>query len=443
MKQSITSRLVMAAMAFLLLGAILAPAAPAYAQAITPPAINPASSTPTEDCTNIQERKNEIFGGAEAGKTGILSEIYIFIKDTVGTATQKLFSAFTTNQGYKNAVYWAMVLTVVFFGIGFTIGVVQVSFAEVLKRLLKFGIIAAVISPTGWQFFSDYAVRFFMDGTDELVKGVLAIGTGVTPPAGATPFYQLDRLADFLIQPDTIIQIMGATLAGGPYGMAMGALMGIASWGFVSLLVKALRMYAVTFVGRSLLLGIAPVFIVFLLFDRTKQMFISWLNALISMMLQPVLLFTFLSFFLVLIESAAKDMMSAELCWTEFTNVKGSDNRLAFWRFKTPGGEVGREQLTWKGASSCLIKGTDESGKPCTEFPINIVDILSFLILVYLAQRFSEVIERIANELSNAFILLDAGGKIDQFLSQNNPLGGKGMTSPVNKPAASSKPSSS
>lgn len=394
----------------------------------TPAPVAPAGATADDTCTDIAAAKEEAFNGTD-GKGGLLSEIYNFIKEVVGEATERLFRAFTDSDAYQAAVGGAMTLMVVIFAVGFTIGVIQVSFQQVLTRLVKLGLIAAVISPAGWIFFSDYAVTFFMDGTDDLVKGIIQIGTGTTTPlpADATPFYQLDKLAEFLIQPDTIIAIMGATFAGGPYGMMMGALMAIASWGFVTMLIKALRIYAVTFVARSLLLGVAPIFIVFLLFDRTKQMFSSWLNALISMSLQPILLFTFLSFFMVLLESSAKDMFSAELCWTEFTSSRGTANPLSFWRFKDENGLLHTSEMTWEGSIQCLIEGKTKTGGECPEFPINIIDILSFLILVYLAQRFADVIDRMANELSNTFISLDAGGKIDQFVQQaTNAATGQG-----------------
>ncbi len=407
-------------MAMAVLATFLASPMAAMAQAADPAA--PATAT-EDDAYCTKNAQNQV--DAENKETpGILSEIYIFIKDVVGVATQKLFSAFTSNDAYQNAVYWTMVLMVVFFGIGFTIGIVQVSFQQVLIRLIKMAIIFAVISPTGWTFFSDTVVKFFMDGTDELVKGVIEIGMGdgTLLPPDATPFYRLDKMANFMIQPDTLVTLLGTIFSGGPYSMMMGGLMVIATWGFVSMLINALQTYAVTFVGRSLLLGVAPIFIVFLLFDKTKQMFTSWLNALLSMSLQPILLFTFLSFFIVLIESSAKDMMSSELCWTEFSGVQGTTNKLSFWRFKDPGtGELMTSPMTWEGSLQCLIEGKGKDGAACQEFPINIIDILSFLILVYIAQRFGGkggVIDRIANELSNTFISLDAGGKMDQFFKQ-------------------------
>lgn len=401
----------------------VAPAASAPATSTTPTVdVTPASgSASNQVCTDIKGAKQRAFSTANK-KPGLLSDIYTFITTTVNDATKKLFNAFTKSQAYQAALMAAATMMIVFFGVAFTIGLVQASFQQVLVRLIKLGLIFAALSPSGWSFFSDTVVKFFMTGTDDMVKGVIAIGTGVRAPAGATPFYQLDQLGDMMIQPDTLVMIFGSLGAGGPYGMMMGGLMMIAIWGMMGLLINALKTYATTFVARSLLLGVAPIFLVFMLFDRTKQMFMSWLQALLAMSLQPILLFTFLSFFMLLIESAAKDMMSAELCWTQFTNGQGFANNGAFWRFKDPKtGQLLTSEMTWEGALSCVIEGKRTAGgtaKPCSEFPINIIDVLSFLILVYIAQRFADVIDRIANELSNTFISLDAGSKIDQFMKQ-------------------------
>lgn len=416
--------------ALMLQGAMLAASTPAMAQQ-SPQTQQPAN-TQSQVCTNFEQRKQEVFGGTSTPNAqqpqntepGLLSEIYLYIKDIVSDATKKLFSVFVNNAGYQNAVYWTLVLMVVFYGIGFTIGVVQPSFGQALIRLVKFGIILALISPSGWQFFSDPntgagVVAFFNDGTDDLVKGVVAIGTDVKAPPGATPFYQFDKLARFVIQPETFIAVMSSTFAGGPYGMAMGGLMLIAIAGFIGLLVQALRSYAVSYVVRSMLLGLAPIFFIFLLFDRTKNMFMTWLNALISVSLQPILLFTFLSFFMVLIENASKDMLSTEFCWTEYQNVRGSQNSRAFWRALDDQGNPITSQMTWQGTAECIFSGKGD----CPEFPINIIDILSFLILVFLAQRFAAVIERIAYELSNAYVSLDAGGRLDMYMQQ---MGGRG-----------------
>lgn len=394
------------------------------------PAASPANDNPEQmDCTNFEERKEEVFGGStDDGEGGLLSEIYRYIKDIVGSSTEKLFKTFTDSTAYRSAVAGALTLVVAFYGIGFTIGVVQASFGQVLIRLFKIGIIATLISPSGWQFFSDYMVKFFMDGTDELVTGVVAIGTGTAPPPDATPFYQFDKLAEFIIEPQTLVAIMGSLFAGGPYGFAVGGIMIMAFWGFVKLLIGALQTYAIAFVARSLLLGLAPVFFVFLLFDKTKNLFMSWVNALLNTALQPILLFTFLAFFMVLIETASQEMLSTEFCWSTYRNVNGTPGQAAMWRPTDEDGNPIVSEMSWGGALECLF--SSEKGN-CKEFPMNIVDILTFLLLVFLAQRFTGVIDRIAGELSNALIILDAGGKMDQFLEQQGRNAGQAVSGTV------------
>ena len=289
---------------------------------------------------------------------GILSDIYFFIKSIVSDATGLLFNAFTQNPNYQHAFFWAMTLMVTFLWVAFTMGVVQPSFQQAFVRLMKLAVVAALVSPYGWSFFNFYVVQFFADGTDDLILGIQSIALGGIPiPIGATPFWALDNVAQVIIDPDTIIALVGALGSGGPYGLTMGALFGAGMIAFVKMLMQVLKTYAVSYVARAMILGLAPIFLVFLLFDKTKGMFVNWLNAIINLCLQPLLLFTFLSFFLVMVESATKEMLNTELCWGDFRNVEGSTNKLAFWRFRdSQTKQIVTGDYTWEGALECLIQ---------------------------------------------------------------------------------------
>lgn len=440
-----------AILAFLLLGMVMVgfAATPMHAWAQT---TGSPSTTASDSCTDFAKAKQEAFGtgatstSSGAGNTGLLSDIYNYVKEVVGEATQNLFSAFTESDAYQNAMAAVFTLVVLFYGVTFMMGMVQVSFGDILKRLVKIGVVATLISPGGWAFFNDTVVRFFNDGTDDLVKAVMEIGTGQQIPTGATPFYQLDQIAKFIIQPNTIRWAIGTLTTGGPYALAVGAMSSIAILGFLKLLVDALKIYAVSFVARAMLLGLAPIFFAFLLFERTKTLFMNWLNSVLSMALQPILMFTFLSFFIVLIQSAAKDMLSVDVCWTDYKNVAGTTNSFSGDRLKDPKtGEPIKGDLSWNGWLSCTLGSGSTSGtstatsssgtNSCPEFPVNIIDILTFLILIYIAQQFSKNIENIANELANASISVgNAGGafatmlqgqaqKVGSWISGGGPVG--------------------
>ncbi|MDX2095926.1 MAG: type IV secretion system protein [Alphaproteobacteria bacterium] len=352
---------------------------------------------------------------------GLLTNITDYVKGVVTGASEQLYRAFTNSAAYQNAVGATITLMIVIYGVGFLIGVVQASFGQVLVRLVKIGMVLTLISPTGWQFFSDYAVKFFNDGTDSIIAKSMEIGTGIDLAAGDSPFKMLDGLAKIILSPDMIIAILGATFNSGPYGMTIAALLSFAAFGLIKLLVNGLRLYAVSFVVRSLMLGVAPVFIVFLLFDRTKQLFTGWLNVLVFLSLQPILYFTFISFFLVMITTASTSMMGGnELCWVESSQWAGSQNKVAFWRFKHKDEKFpDLNEFDWGGSIKCrmeggtsVVGGDNQNGK-CAEFPLNIVDILSFLILIYVAGKFAEVTDRIAADISNSFVNLDQQAKSD------------------------------
>lgn len=411
----------------------------AYAQTLPTPPIPPAVTPPTpaassQVCTSFSDGIKKM--QEDKSTTGLLTDITNYIKDVVNDATEKLFNAFIGNQSYQHAVYAAAALMVTIYGVGFTIGVIQASFGQALIRMIKLGIIVTLIDQDiGFAFFTEYVIKFFADGSDALIIGVMKIGTGVDVPPGAGPFYQLDKIASFIIQPDTLSALLGSFFSGGPFGAAMGGLMAFAFWAFIKLLVEALRTYAVSFIARAMLFGVAPIFIVFLLFDKTKTLFQGWVNLLLNYSLQPVLLFTFLSFFIVLIQSATASMFNTELCWTEGPAISGSTVRPAMWRFVDQSGQPNPSVQTWQGSLSCLIGG----GGNCPPFPVNIIDILSFMILVYLAERFAGVIPKISNELSNALASLDATGRIDQYMEQKNVAAAQAAT-PGNPPAAGQPP---
>jgi type IV secretory pathway VirB6-like protein len=367
-----------------------------------------ASTAPPDTlCTDFAKLGEDI----TSTEPGVLSNIVNFIKPVMWEASQALFESFTSSDAYQYAVMAAATLMVVIYGVAFTIGVVPASFGEVLKRLIRLGIIFWVISPDGWLFFTQYVVTFFDEGTDYIIGEVLEIGMGVSYTYGVdqSPFVAIDGMAGFMLSPDVIIAIIGSVTSGGPYGSMMAALLGFAFVGFIKLLIDGLKLYATSFIVRMLLYGVAPIFIIFLLFEKTKPMFTGWLNTLVSFSLQPILYFTFLSFFLTMMGGAAKDMLGGnELCWSEYQGFEGSMNKQSGWRFKSDGDAYpSAGKMGWEGPVNCVISGED-----CQEFPINILDLLTFLILVYVATRFSDVVERIAAEISNSFANLSKDSKM-------------------------------
>ncbi len=430
------------------------PVPSAYAQQT--PAVSPApaaQNNPPVDpttCTTFKERAAQYLTARPPQPNeppGILTEIFGFIKQVTGEASRNIFDTFVSNDNYQYAVYATFSLYIVIFGAMFTMGLVQATFGQVLIRLFRIGLIVSLIGPGGWQFFSEYVVTFFNDGTDQLISAVMDIAAGIPAgqtPLGISPFYRLDRIATFLINPDTLVALMGAGTSG-VYALGMTGFMGLAFFGFLKLLIDALQTYAIAFVVRSMLLGLAPIFFVMLLFERTKGLFTGWVNLLVAFSLNPILLFTFLSFMVTMISSATENMLGgSQLCWVTTQQGEGVSAQKAFWRFTYS--ENGQENgprtpylldWTFDGNMQCNVAG--QPNQQCPQFPIKIIDVLTFFLLVWLAMRFSEVIDRISNELASTFASLSAETRLAQYMSNNNAEATMGGTGSPNRPAADQK----
>ncbi len=403
----------------------LSTASSALAQPAPPP------DATRDQCTNLSAKLAALDDaprgapdGAIAATDGKVTEIIRFVTDTVGAASRSMYQGIISNNSYSAALNAATALMVVIYGVGFTVGVIQATFSQALLRLFKIGLIYTLVSPNGgWAFFNLYVVTFFNGGADELIRGVMSIGTNITLSTGSSTFYVLDRIADLMLSPDMVIAILGSFTNGGPFGLTYGLLMTYAMFGVIKLIIEALRIYAVSFVIRSLLLGLAPIFLVFMLFDKTKQLFTSWVNALVNQSLLPVLYFTFISFFLVLIINAQQSMLGdVELCFSETTSATGVTNKFSKWVFKTDGAKA--PELTsygWEGPTSCLT-GKGE----CKPFPIEMLGLLSFLILVFVANEFSRVVDNIARDISNSMVGVGTGAKSEIMAMINSGGGGRG-----------------
>jgi type IV secretory pathway VirB6-like protein len=411
------------------------------AQAATPgPVPNAGVSNPSNVCTSFLDRSDVLDPNNPPTQaqlnSGFLTQIERFIKSVVLGSTKQLFTALTSNASYQAAVNATMVLFATIYGLFFMLGIAQASLGQVLIRLIKMGLIYTLISPAGWEFFNDYVVAFFVGGTDQIIRAVITTAAGGAPlPANFPVFYQLDQIGQFLIHPETIAALIGSATSG-PYSLGMTGLMMVGFFGFIGLLVKALRIYATAFVAQAMLLGLAPIFFIFLLFERTKNLFNSWLNVLIGLSLQPILFFTFLAFMLVMIETATKNMMSVELCWVPTDAGQGFDAKKNMWRFMDADGTP-MLQYSWQGSLQCTLdQGTSGGSSNCPQFPFKIIDVLTFLLLVWLSSRFAEVTDRIASELSSTFLSLDPAGKLAQYLSEAGSGGKNDVLSSVNSSAA-------
>jgi TrbL/VirB6 plasmid conjugal transfer protein len=337
------------------------------------------------------------------------------ISTSVTNASNFIFTAFTTDSGYQDAITAAFYLVAIFFAVSFMFGFETITLAQVVIRLVKIGLIIWLVSTTGLLFLQDYFVRFFNQGGAWLINAMINIATtgavGVPSTVVSAPFAILDEIIRVVFSPRMFVTII-ATLSTGPFGFIVaGALI----WSVFSIfmgVLKALQVYAISIVMKAILLGMAPVFFPMILFGRTKSMFTGWINQLVNFTLQPIIMFAFLAFFATLVASAARDILPPDdvhVCYVKADNQASTPFDSRNWKFMCcTGGTCTPYEGKWafNGAINC-------PGAPT--FPMNHINILVFLLLTHIMVQLVSVATSIAAEISQGSMDL---GKMANPLSE-------------------------
>lgn len=374
---------------------------------------------------------------------GFLQEIIDTVSLTLDTIARNLFENIVSDPRFQNSVLAAIALYISFYGISFMFGFVPASFYVAFIRILKVTFVLLLFNDIAWSFLFDTTTGagiisgIFQDGVCYMINVMLAIGQGNDPTfadcylgSPDEPFALMNGIMSLLLSPRMFIIILGAFTTG-PFGFILAlAIIGAMTY-VLRMTLEALRIYVMYLIVKTLLFGLAPIFFTFMLFDRTKHIFDGWLTTLASISLQTVLMFAYLSFYVVLIESAAWDMVpreDVELCYTKFANVgEGRPEDIQTWRFKVDG-KMYEGQWSWKGI---VDPNADPKLKPKIDmiFPINPIKIMIFLLIAYIGYNMMNVVSGLANNLVGGISLGGLGGKINERISgftQGGGLGGFG-----------------
>ncbi|MCE2993930.1 MAG: type IV secretion system protein [Candidatus Jidaibacter sp.] len=236
---------------------------------------------------------------------------------------EKLYNALIKESAVIASIRAVLIFYIAFNGLGYLIGTVQANRRELFIRVIKFAIVATIISPTSWEFFSGYFYKAFMDGGLELIAliGNASLENNV---AGGQPIVDISEdPAQIFAVFDGPFKMMFSRVMGlklyalflsGVFGVILVMVVGVAMVYYFLSIVKAVMMFLMSMIIIALLIFIGPLFLCFMLFNFTKQFFDSWWKYLVSFTLQPVVLFTSIVVFNLLIVLVLMYTFSFTIC---------------------------------------------------------------------------------------------------------------------------------
>ena len=232
--------------------------------------------------------KGFIFGGN--GTSGIVRGIYLGI---------------VNNPSYRLVVSMLLTLYIVYTGLSYLVGNIQLTHTELIVRVVKIAIVSTLLNTEySWRFFNDYLFVYFIGGTDQILKIIVEAGASGPGSPG---------ILALMIAPQTLAKLLSLLFTDW-LGFLYIILFLIALVFILVVFFQATVIYLSSLIAISLILIMAPIFICFLLFEITKPLFESWLKQLIAYSVQPIILFTGLIFISMILRQEIYGSLGFSVC---------------------------------------------------------------------------------------------------------------------------------
>lgn len=221
------------------------------------------------------------------------------------------------------AVWAAVTLAVIVFGVSFTIGLVPATGQEAMVFLIKLAFITTFA--TNADYLIGFGYKILIVGMREGVTIMLTTLNDTGINSGADVYGEVDKILAELFRyasdaigaqakADFCKNAIFAVIALMAIALPVAAYVGLLLIGRMLLtLFRSVFAYIYALMGIAFLLTLSPFFLTFFLFKITRNLFDRWIGYLVSFALQVILLFAFLTFIVVMVKSIQDSNVATDL----------------------------------------------------------------------------------------------------------------------------------
>ncbi|MGX9891634.1 type IV secretion system protein [Wolbachia endosymbiont of Protocalliphora sialia] len=334
-----------------------------------------------------------------------VNKIFYFITDGSEDGIKIPYEGY--RKGLLQGVRALLILYVIFTVVGYMLGTIQLSKFDFIIRMFKIAFIAFAFSDRSWEFFGTTLSGLFVDGSIYLVDSFSGyIGEG------GKKFAFLDLTAGVLFTGETWLKFLSLMLSG-PFGFIAFLAILYATFVFLRCIISATFKYVISTVLVAFLLSLAPLFIVFILFQQTKTLFDNWIKTLAHVSLQPVILFSSLSLLNQLMYSVLYNLTNFSACYQCLISVNFLSYDLCLMKSILPLGYS-------PGTSVDVAFSTGErAGGHFAALPIDLIQAFIYLIIASAMEAFVSISETMAQALfSSGYGVAQSVSHISRSASQ-------------------------
>lgn len=256
----------------------------------------------------------KIKSGARVPGDGPIASLIKLIRNMLYDAAEKMYSNIVSDPTFRSAVWGLLTLYVIISAIAYLFGFAKVTQADIVIRIVKVGIIAQLLSPQSWEWFNYYLFTPFTYGVNDFICIVVdAAVPGMCQ--GGMGIDVFDNMLKQFFSAETHAKASSALFYGGGAGIVYVIMIYTAIIVFLIMIVKTLFAFLIAYIPTALLITIAPFFICFMLFERTKHLFDGWLKEMFSYAMQSFLAMAMLGLVAAIIMEMMHRTIGYRVCW--------------------------------------------------------------------------------------------------------------------------------
>lgn len=191
---------------------------------------------------------------------------------------------------FFNYIKALLILYVMIYGAMFLLGFTKINQKDLVVRLVKIGIVSGLMNGDTFEFFNNYLFNTITNFSDEIISNMSGYSLFTSTESIANPFMFLDAVMSRILLSQTFMAQLLALLSLGLSGIIYFIITVIAVMIVIITALRAVAVYIMAFMATCILIGIAPIFISFLLFDFTRYLFDNWVRFTVRYMIEPVIL---------------------------------------------------------------------------------------------------------------------------------------------------------
>ncbi len=223
-----------------------------------------------------------------------------------------------------------LILYIMTYGMMFLLGMVKISQTDLVVRIVKIALVSGLMNDSTFEFFNTYVFDFTTEFSDTIIANMSGYSLFSGSTSISNPMMFMNEVMTKIFLSSTFAAQIMALPAMGLNGVLYFILIVVCIGIVIIVLFRAIAIYLMAYMAIAVLIGISPLFLTFILFEKTRHLFDNWVKFTFRYMLEPIIMLAGIIILTQLFTIYLDQVIGYSVCWKcaipikiPFPNIEG------------------------------------------------------------------------------------------------------------------------